>query len=258
MADLSIQPNRAYPSIPAVTDDTTTHTNALQQVRESIETHERRNANYLKSFVRFEELVALGIIDDSGTNLLTISSGGESGSATTLDGLSDVVITVPADNEMLGYDVGSTNWINQTASQLGLSEIGHLHDLGDIFGTAELNDLSDVDSTGSHPYDLLFKSISGSWIHTNQLLQWNGSDVHIAGGGINFYVEGASTPLQSIKQDFPAAGDLSFQAPFGDITLQPGADVVLSPDSQAVRVDDSQVFMDNYRGIRWNHSGGNN
>ena len=66
MAKLSTQPNRFYPSIPGVTQDTATHTNALQQIRESIETHERRNSNYLKSFIRFEELVELGIIDGSG------------------------------------------------------------------------------------------------------------------------------------------------------------------------------------------------
>jgi len=40
----------------------------------------------------------------------------------TLDGLTDVVITTPADNEVLAYDSGG-NWINQTATEAGLSPV---------------------------------------------------------------------------------------------------------------------------------------
>lgn len=35
-------------------------------------------------------------------------------------GQTDVVITTPADNEVLAYDTGSTNWINQTPAEAGL------------------------------------------------------------------------------------------------------------------------------------------
>ncbi len=43
------------------------------------------------------------------------------GGAHALDaGQTDVTITTPADNEVLAYDSGGTNWINQTASEAGL------------------------------------------------------------------------------------------------------------------------------------------
>lgn len=76
MPTLSTKPNRFYPSIPTVSRDVQSHQNALQIITESIETHERRNSNYLKSFIRFEELVTLGIIDESGEFVLDISGGG--------------------------------------------------------------------------------------------------------------------------------------------------------------------------------------
>jgi len=40
-------------------------------------------------------------------------------------GQTDVVITTPADDEVLAYD-GIGDWINQTAAEAGLSEVGHL------------------------------------------------------------------------------------------------------------------------------------
>jgi hypothetical protein len=78
---LSTKPNRFYPSIPSVNGDIQTHLNALVQIKESIETHERRNANYMKSFVRYEELVDLGIINEAGEFILEVGGGG-SGSQT--------------------------------------------------------------------------------------------------------------------------------------------------------------------------------
>lgn len=78
MASLSTKPNRFYPSIPGVTGDAESTLNALHQIRESIETHERRNQNYLKSFVRFEELIDLGIIDADGEFIFEATTGGVS------------------------------------------------------------------------------------------------------------------------------------------------------------------------------------
>ena len=46
-----------------------------------------------------------------------------------IDGVSDVTITTPADNEVLAYDSTSGTWINQTATEAGLL-------------TAEVNDLT--------------------------------------------------------------------------------------------------------------------
>lgn len=50
----------------------------------------------------------------------------------TLNGISDVVISTPADNEILAYDNGSGHWINQTPAEAGLSATGHTHTKADI------------------------------------------------------------------------------------------------------------------------------
>ncbi|UCD25170.1 MAG: hypothetical protein JSW51_04390, partial [Gemmatimonadota bacterium] len=122
MPKLSTRPNRFYPSIPGVTEDQSTHTNALQQIRESIETHERRNSNYLKSFIRFEELVELGIIDETGEFIL--DTGGDSGTGVNvLDDLEDVTTGGPADNDILGYDFATGQWTAQNAAELNLATL---------------------------------------------------------------------------------------------------------------------------------------
>jgi hypothetical protein len=60
----------------------------------------------------------------SWTNLLTQIS---------LDDLSDVVLT-PAfgDNDLIAYHIGDSKWINQSAADAGLSELGHEHTESDI------------------------------------------------------------------------------------------------------------------------------
>jgi hypothetical protein len=50
-----------------------------------------------------------------------------------LNDLADVVISgTPADNEVLAYDSGSGDWINQTAAEAGLSAPGHTHTESDV------------------------------------------------------------------------------------------------------------------------------
>ena len=41
--------------------------------------------------------------------------------------ITDVTITSPADNEVLAYDNGSGEWINQTHAEAGISSVGHTH-----------------------------------------------------------------------------------------------------------------------------------
>lgn len=74
MPSISTEANRFYPSVPAVDEEIETHTAALMVIRESVETHERRNNNYLKSFIRFEELIDLGIINEDGDLTLAFSA----------------------------------------------------------------------------------------------------------------------------------------------------------------------------------------
>lgn len=64
-------------------------------------------------------------ITDLGTYLTDIT--GEN-----IADLSDVVVTTPADNEVLAYDNGSGNWINQTAAEAGLAAASHTHTESDI------------------------------------------------------------------------------------------------------------------------------
>lgn len=45
----------------------------------------------------------------------------QAGTNPALNDVSDVTISTPADNEILGFDSASGEWINQTASELGLS-----------------------------------------------------------------------------------------------------------------------------------------
>lgn len=52
--------------------------------------------------------------------------------AAVINDLSDVVITTPADNEVLAYDSTSGNWINQTAAEAGLAAASHTHTSTDI------------------------------------------------------------------------------------------------------------------------------
>ena len=46
----------------------------------------------------------------------------------SLDGLTDVVITAPADNEVLAFDTATSMWINQTVAEL----VASLGDLTDV------------------------------------------------------------------------------------------------------------------------------
>lgn len=54
------------------------------------------------------------------------------GSTLPLDGLVDVVISTPADNELLAYDSTSGDWINQTAAEVGVSVVGHTHTISNL------------------------------------------------------------------------------------------------------------------------------
>lgn len=64
----------------------------------------------------------------AGTGItITGTTISASSSAPALDDVTDVVITTPADNEVLAYDIGSGDWINQTAAEAGLATSGHNH-----------------------------------------------------------------------------------------------------------------------------------
>lgn len=53
---------------------------------------------------------------------------GDPGVVDVLNDIDDVTITSVADNEVLAYDSGTSEWINQTAAEAGLATSGHNHD----------------------------------------------------------------------------------------------------------------------------------
>ena len=54
------------------------------------------------------------------------------GGASALGDLTDVVITGPADNELLAWDNATSKWINQTPAEAGLSDTSHNHNLNNL------------------------------------------------------------------------------------------------------------------------------
>jgi hypothetical protein len=244
MAQISTKPNRFYPSIPGIGDSPDTHANALRQIRESIETHERRNSNYLKSFIRFEELVQLGIIDEAGNFTLDTSGENTGETSINLTDLADVDIGGVADNQILGYDFASGLWTNQTATELGLAEAGHTHP---GLGGGSLGDLTDVDLTGGSQYDLLYLGAT-EWLPTMSMIQWSGDNLHLATSNLYFFPVGSSGP-----GIYNQSGDLSINSPNGTVTTVAGGNILLEP-GVTVEIVDATLAMDSNRGINWEDS----
>jgi len=111
--------NRKFPNPITVTDDTKSHTLALQQVIEALNIGQRRTKEIGSSYVRVQELVDVGLIEIVGnqlklTNLgTTVAAGG----ATALSGLTDVNIPTPADGQVLTYDSGTSKWIAMSITE---------------------------------------------------------------------------------------------------------------------------------------------
>ncbi len=173
MPNILITGTDAYPSIPDIGDTLESHTLALQAIRDSLETGERQDGNYLESFVTFQELVDLGIIDTRGEFILTLGDV-ELG---ILNAITDVTITgTPANNEVLAFDTATGDWINQTAAEAGLVSSAHTHVEADITNLQTylinisgqlLGSLNNV-TLDDPPLDkefLVFDLTTGDWIN---------------------------------------------------------------------------------------------
>ena len=167
---LSTQGNRFYPSLPEITSDSVTHTNALQQIKSALQTHERRDNNYLKSFIRFEELVELGIIDEQGEFVLTIN--GLADVENTLAELNDTDLTDQSQGDLL-YNANGTEWRDTNGAlvwdpindylQLGANHsINWLSQSGDSFDFAALDQVAVTESSdwGNSHLDWTFVGVT--------------------------------------------------------------------------------------------------
>lgn len=119
--------------------------------------------------------------------LTTVEASG-GGGATELDDLTDVTITGPATDEVLGYSGG---WINRTLSEAGISPSGHIHD-DRYYTEAEINvllhDAVSVVDTASLDLELTGQTISGyvipGGVDHDQLLNFTSTE-HFTEGTID-------------------------------------------------------------------------
>lgn len=72
-------------------------------------------------------------------------------SSILINDLGDVVITTPADNEVLAYDTGSGNFINQTASEAGLATVSDLGNYVPLTQKGAANGVATLDATAKIP-----------------------------------------------------------------------------------------------------------
>ena len=87
---------------------------------------------------------------------------------TNFDGLNDVTITSVADNDIAGYDSTSSEWINQSASELGLSLSTDLDTTNTNLNNhiANLSGHTDVTVTSVADNEVLaYDSTSSKWIN---------------------------------------------------------------------------------------------
>ena len=129
--------NRKFPNPITVTDDTKSHTLALQQIIEALNIGQRRTKEVNSSYVRVHELVDIGLIEVVGNQLklTNVGQAAVAGGATTLAALTDVDLTGLADGDVLTYDSGTSTWV--AAAPTGGTGLTDLYD-------QSLNNLSDV------------------------------------------------------------------------------------------------------------------
>ncbi len=113
----------------------------------------------------------------SGTRVnITFSGGAGGGGDHTLGSAThtDVVITSEGDNDILAYDSGSTDWINQTAAEANLATTGHTH--------SDVVDVSADDTTAGFLED---KIVAGNNIEITVLNEAGDEDLQIAASGLS-------------------------------------------------------------------------
>lgn len=122
MSSIILTASRKYPAIPTVGGDAVSHTKVLEAVRDAIQTHERRTADKLSSFVRVQDLLDLGVVQLVGKNRIEWVGGGSSGGgsgASALADLTDVDLTGLIDGDILVYDSNYGLWLPEVPASSG-------------------------------------------------------------------------------------------------------------------------------------------
>ena len=101
----------------------------------------------------------IDVIIDAGTTIeVTLEKTGPAGAASAGDGslvgLADVVVTNPADNDLITYDGGTDKYINQTAAQAGVATASavstHIAKTTTVHGIADTSALATTANITTH------------------------------------------------------------------------------------------------------------
>ena len=105
---IPLKPYRAFPSLPAVGGDLTSHSVVLREIRESVEQHERRRGDPLDSFVRIRELIDAQVLQQLGDRVVKFDDTVFGGSVET-EFVQDTIGNILADSSSINftYDDGT-------------------------------------------------------------------------------------------------------------------------------------------------------
>lgn len=171
-----------------------------------------------------------------------------------INDLTDVVITTPADNEVLAYDNGSGDWINQTAAEAGLSEVGHAHAASDVTSGTFADARIAASNITQHEGAITHQNLSGAGTNTHaqidthialvaEHIDWTNAtsnflttgtlevDKSVAGSG-SLYFADANIPISGFNMDEINGFDIDF-----DSTLASGAIAIQTLRGIRVRFD---------------------
>ncbi len=262
---LTTKPNRFYPNIPPAELSLASLQNSVEQIRASIITHERRDNNYMKSFVRFEELVELGLINSDGSvGGGTGGTGGTGGSSfqtpwlSNIDGagytLNDATLT-----NIGGLSVTGTTNLNSVLNVSGLATfdaciridggdnyVDFCHDNTDLNITAGA-----IVPSSPEPYlQANFTESNGATSHIEQALSANLTAVAPATVQDNYANEGSGGLWRCLVADGgqPAGLVAAHDLGSGDFTLETK---IYWPSSSSIVND-----VGGYDFLEYNDSGG--
>jgi hypothetical protein len=168
---------------------------------------------YVSGGIEILDFVDVVSVTSSGVTAIITHSGAAGGNhALGSSTHTDVIITSPADNEVLAYDSGG-DWINQTAAEANLAIVGHTH--------LDIVDVSANDTTAGYLED---KIVAGNNITITTLNEGANETVEItstaSGGGSSIVAKDEGVVLTSgvTSLDFVGGGVIA-TAVGNDVTI---------------------------------------